>query len=114
MTSPRRLQPGSVPSSRCIAMSDKRSGILSAPCARHLANKICSRGAGAMCAALFGVIIGCALPDTAAAQFPASASFGGQKLLASADDSNGTDWKRFVVGFGASIIAHEGAHVLSS
>jgi len=67
-----------------------------------------------MCAALFGVIIGCALPDTAAAQFPASASFGGQKLLASADDSNGTDWKRFVVGFGASIIAHEGAHVLSS
>lgn len=63
---------------------------------------------------MLGVMIGSSLPETAAAQFVTSSLPGSHQLSATAEDSNGHDWKRFAFGFGASIIAHEGAHVLSA
>jgi hypothetical protein len=67
-----------------------------------------------MCAALLGLGICSAFPRSASAQFATTFTPGSQKLLATGEDSNGHDWKRFAFGFGASIIAHEGAHVLSA
>src|SRR6185312_8304300 len=95
-------------------MSDKRSSILSILRARRLANKIRSRAIGAMLVAASGLAVLSAMPGLVAGQSAVPPLSGRAKLSASSEDTNDHNWKRFAFGFGASILAHEGAHVLSS
>ena len=61
-----------------------------------------------------GLILVSAMPGSAAGQVGVLPLSGRARLSASSEDSNDHNWKRFAFGFGASILAHEGAHVLSS
>lgn len=61
-----------------------------------------------------GLILVSAMPGSAAGQVGVLQLSGRARLSASSEDSNDHNWKRFAFGFGASILAHEGAHVLSS
>ncbi|MFL5477603.1 MAG: hypothetical protein ACJ8AF_00625 [Gemmatimonadaceae bacterium] len=67
-----------------------------------------------MCAALLCALIGSAFPTSAAAQFAVSPPLNRQESLTNLEDAKGHEWKRFALGFGASILAHESAHVLSA
>lgn len=60
-----------------------------------------------------GLICVSALADAAAGQ-SAISPLAHAKLGASGTGSNDHNWKRFAFGFGASILAHESAHVLSA
>src|SRR5437016_9704632 len=113
MTSPRRLQPGRLPSSRWIAMSDKRSAISLPLRARRLPKKLSSRISGATLFALSSSFLIWGIAPRAGAQLEPTPAVG-YFLSPSAVPSADTYWRRFALGFGASILAHESAHVLSS
>src|SRR2546423_965967 len=112
-TSPRLLQPGRVPSSRCIAMSDRRSAIDSVLPAWHHRRKLSSPFPGAMFLGLLAVILSSGLPWNLGAQ---TATQSGLTFDVSRGVAGATDnyWRRFALGFGASIMAHENAHILSA
>jgi hypothetical protein len=63
--------------------------------------------------ALLGMFLFCGAPVSAAAQSGSIVPYGRYATGESAS-SNDSYWRRFAFGFGASIIAHESAHVLSS
>ncbi len=67
-----------------------------------------------MLVASTGLFVVSAMPGLAAGQSGILAPSGRVKLSSTGEDSNDHNWKRFAFGFGASILAHEGAHVLSS
>jgi hypothetical protein len=67
-----------------------------------------------MLAGASGLVLVSAVPGPAAGQSPISPLPYQAKLSASSEDPNDHNWKRFAFGFGASILAHEGAHVLSA
>ena len=62
---------------------------------------------------LLGVFLFCGVPLTAAAQSGSTIPYG-RHATPEAASSNDTYWRRFAVGFGASILAHESAHIASS
>src|SRR5438105_849760 len=113
ITSARRLHPGRVPSSRCIAMSDKRSAIDLLLRAGRLAKKISSSAVGAMCGGLLELLLVAALPAGISAQSQQLTPSRGFYSSREATDSDNY-WQRFAFGFASSILAHESAHVLSS
>src|SRR2546429_8141240 len=113
MTPPRLLQPGRLPSSRCIVMSDNRSGIDFVLHAGRPRKKLSSRVSGAMFSGLLGIFIFCGSPISSAAQSGSTTPYG-RDATGQAASSNDTYWRRFAVGFGASILAHESAHIASS
>jgi hypothetical protein len=67
-----------------------------------------------MLVAAAGLIFISAMPGQAAGQSGVLPLSGRAKSSASNEDPNDHNWKRFAFGFGASVLAHEGAHVLSS
>jgi len=67
-----------------------------------------------MLVAASGLAVLSAMPGLVAGQSAVPPLSGRAKLSASSEDTNDHNWKRFAFGFGASILAHEGAHVLSS
>src|SRR5258707_2389474 len=105
MTSPRRLQPGRFPSSRWIAMSDRRSVIDYILHAGDQAKKISSRSSRAM-------IVGI----TSTLMIVLIASSAGAESYSSRDQAESSDgyWKKFALGAGVSLLAHESAHILTS
>src|SRR5438477_297857 len=113
ITSPRLPQPGRLPSSRCIVMSDKRSAIDFVLHPGRPWKKLSSRVSGAMIPGLLGIFLFCGAPISASAQSGPTVPFG-RFATGEAAASNDSYWRRFALGFGASILAHESAHVVSS
>jgi hypothetical protein len=62
---------------------------------------------------LLGAFLFCGAPSAAPAQSGSTIPYGRHALVTAAS-SNDSYWRRFAVGFGASILAHESAHIASS
>src|SRR5712671_2081963 len=105
MTSPRRLQPGRFPSSRWIAMSDRRSVIDYILHAGDQAKKISSRSSRAMIVGITSTLLIVLIASSAGAQSYSSRD--------QAESSDGY-WKKFALGAGVSLLGHESAHILTS
>lgn len=67
-----------------------------------------------MWAACLGLIFASAISATASAQLVGSRFPSSQKVLTVSADSRSQYWERFALGFGASVLAHESAHILSA
>lgn len=67
-----------------------------------------------MWSACLGLILTSAISVTVGAQVVDPRFHDRQKLLSVATESRSNYWERFAIGFGASILAHESAHILSA
>lgn len=74
--------------------------------------KLSSRVSGAMCLGILGSILFSGIP-AAEAQTPGE-SVAKFHLVSEFDPPADNYWRRFALGFGASIAAHESAHILSA